>query len=448
MQEPDPLAIFPECRDDTEALAALLYNTVYDTFPSDCDTLEQRIKWLQRSSHFGHLTRGQLIDKAEEHRLQLLLNRYPPHGPGSKCSKCKRVANKSWIRTFEDDGIIRVESLKREPPRPFPPGVRLLREQDFEDRALCVFCRRETNESRRRKRKPSPQTARMDDLRRENDRLRHEIQCQRNIVLRQENVRLRRDNDRLQRETARLQSAITMLTSTPAQRGSAFQPAQRSPPRARGMHVLLKQRGVSTTPVATPSPSHVHTRDTRLATLKRQSRNAGNVGELRHEPSCSPQGITSPAYQSQSRDHVQLQLHGRNPLHPTPPPSAGTPASAFLDLVDLVPISPRSMRTDVSLCDNPASDVIPTAEDAVELPHHNTTSANCETPWICLPYSPGFATPKGVPARNPVLPVRRQLYRDCTSCNCACMCVVISGLCIVVLLYIGIQAHRMITYAS
>ena len=447
-EEPDPLAIFPECRDDTEALAALLYNTVYDTFPSDCDTLEQRIKWLQRSSHFSHLTRGQLIDKAEEHRLQLLLNRYPPHGPGSKCSKCKRVANKSWIRTFEDDGIIRVESLKREPPRPFPPGVRLLREQDFEDRALCVFCRRETNESRRRKRKPSPQTARMDDLRRENDRLRHEIQCQRNIVLRQENVRLRRDNDRLQRETARLQSAITMLTSTPAQRGSAFQPAQRSPPRARGMHVLLKQRGVSTTPVATPSPSHVHTRDTRLATLKRQSRNAGNVGELRHEPSCSPQGITSPAYQSQSRDHVQLQLHGRNPLHPTPPPSAGTPASAFLDLVDLVPISPRSMRTDVSLCDNPASGVILTAEDAVELPHHNTTSANCETPWICLPYSPGFATPKGVPARNPVLPVRRQLYRDCTSCNCACMCVVISGLCIVVLLCIGTQAHRMITYAS
>ena len=114
---------------------------------------------------------------------------------------------------------------------------------------------------------------------------------------------------------------------------------------------------------------------------------------------------------------LQLRLQDRNPLHPTPAPSAGTPDSAFLDLASM---SPFSMRTDAKVCATPANHLMQ--------PQH----------------SPVFATPKGIATRDPELPARRQLYRDRPTCDCACICMVISGLCIVVLLCIGMQANGML----
>ena len=206
-----------------------------------------------------------------------------------------------------------------------------------------------------------------------------------------------------------------MLTSTPAQRGSAFQPAQRSPPRKPGMHVLRKHRTASTEPMVTPSPSFAHTRKIRPTTMARKPHSTCAEGVQRPEDPDLPLYGNPPADMSQPREQMQSRLQDRNPLHPKPAPSAGTPDSAFLDLASMSPFS-----TDAKVCATPANHLMQ--------PQH----------------SPVFATPKGIATRDPELPVRRQLYRDRPTCDCACICMVISGLCIVVLLCIGMQANGML----
>ena len=136
----------------------------------------------------------------------------------------------------------------------------------------------------------------------------------------------------VRRENERLNAVVHMLTSTPAQRGSAFQPAQRSPPRKPGMHVLRKHRTASTEPMVTPSPSFAHTRKIRPTTMARKPHSTCAEGVQRPEDPDLPLYGNPPADMSQPREQMQSRLQDRNPLHPTPAPSAGTPDSAFLDL--------------------------------------------------------------------------------------------------------------------